>query len=190
MLRLLAACAALSLPLLASGNAGRRAPGFSLPDVNLQQHDLYDYRGKVVVLEFMQTTCPNCQAFTGVLNRVAARYGDRVAVLHVVMPPDIVDTAQKYAADYKVKTPILLDCGSVALSYLRPPPHAPTIHVPHVFLIDREGIIRADWHHEPENTHIFTGDGLFPEIDKLLSARPAAVRPASAKPATPKAGKQ
>lgn len=176
MLRLLAV-AAVSLPLLASGdNAGRRAPGFSLPDANLQQHDLYDYRGKVVVLEFMQTTCPNCQAFTAVLNRVAAKYGDKVAVLQVVMPPDIVDTVQKYAADHKVTTPILLDCGSVALSYLRPPAHAPTIHVPHVFLIDRQGMIRADWHHEPENTHIFTGDGLFAEIDKALApaAKPAA----------------
>ena len=35
-----------------------RAPGFSLPDLKADQHDLADYRGKVVILEFMQTTCP------------------------------------------------------------------------------------------------------------------------------------
>ena len=53
-------------PLFAA-DFSRRAPGFSLPDVNTEQHDLADYRGKVVILEFMQTTCPHCAAFTEVL---------------------------------------------------------------------------------------------------------------------------
>ncbi len=43
---------------LSAADASRRAPGFSLPDSKTQEHDLADYRGKVVILEFMQTGLP------------------------------------------------------------------------------------------------------------------------------------
>jgi len=154
--------------LLASDHAGRRAPGFSLPDANLQQHDLYDYRGKVVIVEFMQTTCPNCQEMTKLLAKVQERYKEKVAILSVAVPPDQVGTVQKFMADFKVTYPVLLDCGAVALSYLRPPPHAPTIHVPHLFLIDRAGVIRDDFHHDA-GPAVVDEAGLFREIDKLMA---------------------
>ena len=52
----------------ASGElSDRRAPGFSLPDSDLKYHDLYDYRGKVVLLNIMKTTCPHCSSFSKVL---------------------------------------------------------------------------------------------------------------------------
>ena len=57
--------------LVADGElSNRRAPGFSLPDGNLKQHDLQDYRGRVVLVEFMQSQCPNCAAFSRVLEQV------------------------------------------------------------------------------------------------------------------------
>ena len=52
-----------------SGLSGRRAPGFSLPDRNLNRHDLQDYRGKLVLLEFMQARCPRCEKFAQILER-------------------------------------------------------------------------------------------------------------------------
>ncbi len=164
--------AAPALLLAAGEHSGRRAPGFSLPDANLQQHDLYDYRGKVVIVEFIQTACPNCQAFAKVLNEIPKRYGDQVAVLSIAVPPDQVGTVQKYMADFQVRNPVLIDCGAVALSYLRPPPHAPTIHVPHLFLIDRAGTIRNDFHHDADSAEIFGGPGFFREIDKLVGKAP------------------
>ena len=46
--------------LFASGElSGRRAPGFSLPDLQGQQHDLQDYRGKIVIVDIIQTTFPH-----------------------------------------------------------------------------------------------------------------------------------
>lgn len=161
----------LLIPLLAtavaaSDHAGRRAPGFSLPDANLQQHDLYDYRGKVVVLEFMQTRCPVCQQMTKLLATVQETYKDRVAVLSIAVPPDQVSTVQQFIAEFKVTNPVLIDCGSVTLSYLRPPPHAPTVHVPHLFVIDRDGVIRNDFHHDAAHGG-FSEPELFAEIDKL-----------------------
>ncbi|HLY20286.1 MAG TPA: redoxin domain-containing protein, partial [Bryobacteraceae bacterium] len=54
--------------LFGSGElSGRRAPGFSLPDLHLQQRDLGDYRGRIVVLDIMQTTCPHCARLSEIL---------------------------------------------------------------------------------------------------------------------------
>ena len=51
--------------LMASGElSGRRAPGFSLPDMNLKQYDLQDYRGKIVLINIMQTRCAHCATFS------------------------------------------------------------------------------------------------------------------------------
>src|ERR1700724_3167584 len=89
----------------------RRAPGFSLPDVKTQQHDLADYRGKVVVLEFMQTTCPHCAAFTSVLSQIEQKYGNKVAIVSVVNPPDDQNKVSSYITGHQIDYPVLLDCG-------------------------------------------------------------------------------
>ena len=80
---------------LFSADTFRRAPGFSLVDTKLKMHDLADYRGKVVVLELMQTTCPHCMAFTPVLEQVEKRFSDRVAVLAILDPPDTMATGRR-----------------------------------------------------------------------------------------------
>ncbi|HYP13838.1 MAG TPA: TlpA disulfide reductase family protein, partial [Bryobacteraceae bacterium] len=74
----------VALGFSAQAQVLRRAPGFSLPDLTLKQHDLQDYKGKVVLLEFMMTECPKCQEATTVLERVKAKYGDKVQVFSVV----------------------------------------------------------------------------------------------------------
>lgn len=160
--------------MLAGGGelSGRRAPGFSLPDSNFRQYDLQDYRGKVVVLEIMQTNCPHCRDFAKVLEKVKQRYGDRVAVLAIVNPPDTQATVAKYAKETGSTVPVLFDCGQVAASYLKVTPARPSFNVPHVFLIDAEGMIRNDFGYGPATKEIFEGTALFGEIDKLL-AKPA-----------------
>ena len=72
MLLLTAAC-------VMNAQTPRRAPGFSLPDIKLQQHDLADYRGQVVFVDFIQTSCPACQELSNALEVVKAKFGDKVA---------------------------------------------------------------------------------------------------------------
>jgi peroxiredoxin len=43
---------------LAGGEVGQSAPDFSLPDTNGQTHQLSQYKGKWVVLEWYQPDCP------------------------------------------------------------------------------------------------------------------------------------
>jgi peroxiredoxin len=143
--------------------APRRAPGFSLPDVKTQQHDLADYRGKVVVLEFMQTTCPHCGAFTSVLSQVEQKYGNKVAIVSIVNPPDDQNKVSSYISGHRIEYPILLDCGQVAYSYIQ----KASFDLPIVFLIDGNGMIRNHWEYSPLTLDVFEGNGLMPEIDKL-----------------------
>jgi len=75
-----------------------------------------------------------------------------------------------YITQHKIKSPILFDCGQVAYSYLKPT--SATITIPHVFLIDGEGMIRNDFAFGNATLDIFQGKGLFAEIDKLLAAKP------------------
>lgn len=164
MLALALACAAA----LCAANASRRAPGFSLPDVKLQQHDLADYRGRVVILEFMQTTCPHCNSFASVLEQVQQKYGNRVAILSIVnYPPDDQNKVASYIAGHKIMYPVLFDSGQVALSYLR----ATSFDVPHVYLIDANGGIRDDFGYSEATKDVFEGKGIFPRLDRILSGK-------------------
>jgi len=152
---------------LLAADASRRAPGFSLPDSKMQQHDLADYRGKVVILEFMQTGCPHCAAFNSVLSQVERKYGDRVAILAIVNPPSDINGVNAYVVANKIAHPLVFDSGQVAYSYFR----TGTFDVPHVYLIDANGGIREDFGYSDSTKDIFEGNGLFPHIEAVLGKK-------------------
>lgn len=152
---------------LFAADASRRAPGFSLPDSKMGQHDLADYRGKVVILDFMQTACPHCAAFNSVLSRVEQKYGDRVAILGVVNPPSDMVKVNAYIVANKITYPILFDCGQVAYSYLR----SASFDTPHMYLIDANGGIREDFGYSDTTKEIFEGNGLFAHLDAALGKK-------------------
>lgn len=182
---LLMGLCALSL-MGANEYSNRRAPSFSLPDISFRQHDILDYRGKVLIVEFMQTKCDKCQALTRSLEgRIRAKYGDSVGILGIVVPPDTLDDVKKYINVFKVTYPILFDSGQVAGSYTKASPEKPTMYFPHVFVVDQKGQIRADWQFTAPGLYpdVISGDRLVTEIEKLHAEGKAA---APAAPASPK----
>src|SRR5712671_3946555 len=160
----------LSSYAFASGElSNRRAPGFSLPDPEYSRfYDLQDYRGKVVIIDLMSTNCPHCLLFSTTLEKVKEKYGDQVAILSVVLPPDNQATVAKYKSVNKVTVPIVCDMGQMAISYLDARPGQAHMDVPHVFLIDKQGMIRNDFEYTEKDKGLFEPAGLFPQIDKLL----------------------
>ena len=68
--------------------SNRRAPGFSLADSHYQQHDPQDYRGKVLLIDIMPTTCPVCMHLADTLVQVKAKYGDKIGIISVLTLPD------------------------------------------------------------------------------------------------------
>jgi peroxiredoxin len=158
--------------LLAAGPlSNRRAPGFSLLDTKGQQHDLSDYRGKIVLVEIMQTKCPHCRTFSKILDQIKSKYGDRVAALSVVNPPDTAQTVSAYLAEIKPTTPLLFDCGQMAISYFKATPQNPAVDLPHLFIVDANGWIVDDYGYDFTTRGIFEGADLFPILDRILAAK-------------------
>ncbi len=149
-------------------DAPRRAPGFALPDTKMQVHDLYDYRGKPVILEFMQTTCPHCAGFVNTLQKIQQKYGDKLQILAVVVPPDNMTTVAQYVEGHKISYPVLFDMGQAVYSYVR----QGHVSFPQVYIVDPKGMIYAHYDYNNVLDHdIFDGNGLFNEIDRMMSKK-------------------
>jgi len=162
----------LSSALLpAADTAPRRAPGFSIVDTHQQQHDLADYRGKYVIIDFMQTGCPHCIKFGETLEQLMIKYRGKLQALSITLPPDNMGTATNYVKQHNVTIPVLYDLGQVAMSYLRPGPMNPTVHFPHVYLIDPAGNIVGDWEYTDIKPGIFEGDQFAKEIERVLGGK-------------------
>jgi len=127
------------------GLSGRRAPSFSLPDSQLNQHDILDYRGKWLFIEFMQTNCPHCLALSQALEGLKVKMNGKLDVLAIVEPPDNTATVDKFRADHKITTPIVFDSYLVATAYFKATPAHPSYDTPHLFAVDPSGQIVRDW---------------------------------------------
>jgi peroxiredoxin len=158
-------CAGMALT---AQQALRRAPGFALPDgITGQIRDLYDYRGKVVVLEFMMTTCPHCANFAEILEEVRQKYAGGAEVISIVnVPTDNPNTVKQFVTGHKVRYPILLDMGQMEYSYVM----KQNVDLPHLYVIDQNGYIRSEYGYGLTTRDIFEGRGLFTEIDRVLNA--------------------
>jgi peroxiredoxin len=159
----------LSFTAMNAGDlSNRRAPSFSLMDQNQKERDIQDYRGKVLLIEWMQTSCPHCGTFTSILEEAKAKYPGKVEVLSIVLPPDSIENVRKFAKEHKSTMPFLFDSGQMTASYLKITPQNPNVVFPQVFLIDQNGMIKQNFKYSNETESIFSGKALFLELDKLV----------------------
>jgi peroxiredoxin len=165
--RLLALAATLAAFTLQAVEPGQRAPGFALPDAQLQVYDLYDYHGKIVLIELMQTTCPHCAAFASVLHKVQEQYAGKVQILAVAnSSQDNAGTVAQYIAGHQITYPVLFDAGQMAYSYAR----VPHFDLPQLYVIDAKGMVQRHYEYGPMSRDIFEGDALLKELDRMLGA--------------------
>ena len=176
------ALALVSFAGLLPGQALRRAPGFALPAADSRLvFDLADYRGKVVLLDLMQTNCVHCGPFARTLEQVKTKYGNKVEVLSVVTQPDAADTVAGFVSANKITFPVLFDCGQMMFSYVRPNPARPTVQFPHLYIIGPSGMILRDYAYSPETEAIFAGQRLFQELDQILGSGASRGKPPKTK---------
>jgi len=97
---------------------------------------------------------------------VKAKFGDKLGIVSVVTLPDNFGTADRFAMEHKVDWPIVFDSGQMIQSYLKVTPSNPQVHFPHLFVIDKNGMIRNDF--EGTDDKSLTVDGLSAEVEKLL----------------------
>jgi peroxiredoxin len=192
-MRSLAAALLLSslvFPVFGAGPlSNRRAPGFALPDVNVNYHDLADYRGKIVIVDIVQTQCPVCGSSHRIFETIRQKFPDKVQILSVVVPPDNQNTVRQFISAFNVKTPVLFDCGQMIGSYLKLTPQKPQATFPHIFIVDGNGWIRSDYEYNGQNASYFESlDPLLNEITGMVKElQGGGSKPAAAPVAAPKA---
>lgn len=126
---------------------GKKAPNFTLPNLEGKKVSLYDYLNKddvkYVVLEWMNPDCPYCTRVheSGIvgdmLENVRNMTDGKVVHLEInsthYMSPE---KTKKYLKEHGIESTALMDnSGKVGKTY-----RAKT--TPHMFVIDQEGIIR------------------------------------------------
>lgn len=112
------------------------APNFELPDLEGRLHRLSDYRGKIVIVNFWSCECPHSERTDKAIMAMLVQWRDEVVMLSIASNQSENVEAVKNAADTRRLPTVLIDAQcSVADLY-----EAQT--TPHVFVIDREGILR------------------------------------------------
>src|SRR5690242_3455876 len=137
----------------------RKAPELAFNVPGQGQKLLSSYRGKVVALEFIFTTCPHCQAASKVMSKFQQEYGSRgLQVLDVAINQNADLLVENFAKDYQVNFPVGWTNSSEMLSFMGFGVAARYV-VPQLVLIDRKGFI----HYQTTATESDTWDKLMKE---------------------------
>jgi peroxiredoxin len=135
---LIAASPALAIPAVPrpAGNFT-----FHLPDGSTKS--LSQYRGKVVCLMFVYTTCPHCQHASQVMTQLFNEYASRgFQPLAVAFNPDAATLVPDFVRTYGIGFPVGAEPQAVALQYLGISLIKRYV-VPQILWIDRNGEIRS-----------------------------------------------
>jgi peroxiredoxin len=151
----------------------QKAPDFALKDYHGKEFKLSEYRGKIVVLEWVNQDCPVTRRVhqQDRIQDTYRSYAEKGVVWIGIdttdaMPPE---RNRVYAARMGLAFPILHDTdGKVGRAY-----GAKT--TPHMFIIDREGKLVYDgaWDDDPNGQKEYEGKSFVSAaLDALLADRP------------------
>jgi peroxiredoxin len=125
------------------GEAIRKAPEFTLTDASGKETLLSSYRGKVVVIAFVYTTCPHCQAFSMVLEKLYKELGPRgFQPIDVAWNENAKVLIDGFAHQYGVTFPMYWSSYDPIMSYMKFSVMDRPV-VPLEVVIDRKFNIRA-----------------------------------------------
>ena len=117
-------------------NCGVFVENFSLKDLNNIQHGLHDYLGKIVVINFWSAECPWAKRFDETVLPMVERWGGEVSLLQVASNANERLDEIANVAKERGLAPILLDSDQTVAHMFG------AITTPHIFVIDREGVLR------------------------------------------------
>lgn len=179
---------AAAVPALKAAQVPRPAPELALTMVNGQQLLLSKYKGKVIALEFLLTTCPHCQNASVIMEKLYKEYGAKGfqpigAAFNDMAALLLPDYIARVGATY----PIAVAVRDHVTTYIQHPPDQ-ILYVPQLVFIDRNFVIRGQY--GGLDTDFFNDEekNMRNMVESLLKERPKTAAPAR-KTAAKKAGK-
>jgi peroxiredoxin len=143
------------------------APDFELPDLQAKPHKLSDYRGKIVIINFWSADCPHSERTDHYIVSLLERWNGEVVLFSIAANRNESVQLVEMVAATRGLSRVLLDAeGYVADLYN-------AITTPHVFILDREGILRYQGavdnitFRKREATHFFLQEA----VEALLAGR-------------------
>ena len=160
---------ALTTLSLAAQQLPRKAGDWAIQTVDGKQIQIGSYRGKVVLLAFILTTCPHCQKTIGVLSGLQPKYGPLgVQFLASAVEGNAKAAVPGFVQSFHVPFPVGFndDVQKVLAFWQNPPAQVPLMPV--IMLIDRQGVIR--FQHDGHDSDFFNDQEkrFRAEMDELL----------------------
>ena len=112
------------------------APDFVLPDVKGRLHRLCDDQGKIVIVNFWSAECPHSARTDQVILKLLEVWKEHVELLSVAANQNESVQLVEEVAQARCIPTILIDSGHVIADRYE------AVTTPHVFVIDRDGILR------------------------------------------------
>ena len=133
----------LAVVALAQPPVVRKAPDFTIAEPSGRKTQVSSFKGKVIVLEFLYTTCPHCQKESQMLTKLYKELGPRgLQVLGVAFNDNAAVLVPAFVQEFGVPYPVGAAPSDAALGYLGFSVMDRWV-VPQVVVIDRKGNIRA-----------------------------------------------
>lgn len=143
--------------LLAAWLAGTAAAQIPRPAAEIEfapvtgggrRQRLSDYRGKVVAIEFLLTTCPGCKYSGRILTKLHREYAERgFAVIGLAVDPGAAQRIPVFAAETGAMFPIAAYSDTAARGWLQVPLMLRMAY-PQLAFVDRKGMLREHFRAE------------------------------------------
>ena len=138
-----AALIALTVSAFAGPPVPRKSPEFTITDPAGKQVLLSSFRGKIVVMPLMFTTCPHCQREAQMLTKLQREFAARGVVMQGVVFNDASGPmAAQFVKEFNIGFPVGFATRDSVVSYLGLSVMDRWV-VPQVAILDRKGNIVA-----------------------------------------------
>ena len=112
------------------------APDFELPDLQGKLHRLSDYRGRIVIVNFWSCECPHSERTDRSTMACLVQWGAEVELLSIAANRSESVHSLAEAVQARRLSRVLIDAEHVIADLYG------AVATPHVFVVDREGILR------------------------------------------------
>jgi hypothetical protein len=111
---------------------------------------LSQYKGKVVAVCFILTTCPHCQKTIGFLNKAQQDFGPRgFQVLASAIEQDAAAHVPGFIKQFNTAFPVGSNDPMIAINWMQHPPMLGP-HMPMLAFVDRQSNVRAQFEGDDE----------------------------------------